>query len=119
MTDAYDRDFQVHPRRPGPPTTQRPNSGLAVVSLIFGILGFSRSPGSARSSRSSDRDGRGLGQIREEGGRVGGRSMAKVGMTLGLIQLAIIPCHRGLMVISYLRGRHPRRCRPRSAPPGP
>lgn len=98
MTDAYNRDFQFPPEKNPAPADdrERPNSGLAVTSLVFGILGFLPLPGIG-SIIAIVTGMAALGQIREEGGRVGGRSMAKVGLVLGSIQIAILAIAAALL----------------------
>ena len=91
MSRLHDHDFHL-PIEKEPATTNAsapPNSPLAVVSLVFGILGFVPLPliGSIIAIVTGHAA---MGQIRDERGRVGGRSLARAGMTLGYISLAII-----------------------------
>jgi len=78
---------------------QPPRSKLAILSFVFGILGVTVLPlyGSIVAVATGHAA---LGEIRDSGGRVEGRSLAKVGLGLGYfaIVLALIV---GLLVLTY------------------
>lgn len=75
---------------PSPPTsfTQPPNSTMAIVSLVAGILGWTFVPvlGSIVAVITGHMAQR---EIRESGGRLGGDSLATVGLVLGYISLGL------------------------------
>jgi len=90
MSRHHDHDFYP-PLEKGPAATAgetRPNSPLAVVSLVFGILGFVPLPlvGSIIAIVTGHAA---MGQIRDEEGRMGGRGLARAGLMLGYIAFAI------------------------------
>ena len=104
MNRLHDHDF--HPpleKTAGAPIPieDRPNSALAVVSLVFGILTWSALPllGAIISVVSGHAA---LSQIREEGGRLGGRALAKAGMVMGYLQFALIAAFL-VVLASYFR----------------
>ena len=69
-------------------TFERPSSKLAVTSLVFGILGVSALPlvGSIVAVATGHAA---LGEIRESEGRLGGRAIAKVGLSLGYFEIIL------------------------------
>ncbi len=90
MSDAYDHDFQPLVSKPvdRPYVTEVPTSKLAVTSLVFGILGLTALPmvGSIVAIATGHAA---LGQIRESGGRLEGRPLAKVGLGLGYFMIVL------------------------------
>lgn len=90
MSAAYDHDFQplVAKAVDVPYSTERPTSRLAVTSMVFGILGVTALPllGSIVAVATGHAA---LGQIRESGGRLEGRPIAKVGLGLGYFQIVL------------------------------
>lgn len=84
----HDQDFHPPSEKSLVPLEGRPHSKLAVVSLVFGILGFA--PLTIIGSIIAIVTGHAaLEQIREEGGRLGDQAMARAGRTLGYIQFTI------------------------------
>jgi hypothetical protein len=65
-----------------------PNSTLAVVSLVAGILGLSFVPGIA-SVVAIITGNMAMKEIRESGGSLGGEGMARIGIILGWIAVAL------------------------------
>lgn len=102
MSDAYDHDFRplVTKAADVPYLTERPTSKLAVTSLVFGILGVTALPlyGSVVAVATGHAA---LGQIRESGGRLEGRPLAKVGLGLGYFMI-VLGLIAGLLVGFYL-----------------
>jgi hypothetical protein len=101
MSDAYDHEFQplVSKAADLPYATERPTSKLAVTSLVFGILGLTALPlyGSIVAVATGHAA---LGQIRESGGRLDGRPMAKVGLGLGYFSI-VLALIAGLLLLGY------------------
>lgn len=70
-------------------STVPPNSTLAIVSLVCGILGLSLVPGIA-SVIAIITGGMAMKEIRESGGSLGGEGMARIGIILGWIAVALV-----------------------------
>ena len=87
MSDAYDHEFQPLVAKAAY-LPERPTSRLSVISLVFGILGLTVLPliGSIVAIATGHAA---LGQIRESGGRLDGRPLAKVGLGLGYFYLVL------------------------------
>jgi hypothetical protein len=66
-----------------------PNSNMALVSLIAGILGLSVLPGIA-SVVAIITGSMAMKEIRASGGRLGGEGMARIGIILGWIAVALV-----------------------------
>jgi hypothetical protein len=73
------------------PSTTAPNSTLAIVALIGGILGLTIFPfvGSIVAIIAGPMAKR---EIAESGGTIGGENLAQIGMILGWIGLALSLC---------------------------
>jgi hypothetical protein len=69
-------------------STVPPNSTMAIVSLVAGILGLSIVPGIA-SVVAIITGNMAMKEIRESGGSLGGEGMARVGIILGWIAVAL------------------------------
>lgn len=85
---------------PSPYTSPPPNSTLALVSLIAGILGLSLVPGLA-SIIAIITGGMARKEIRESGGRLGGDGMARLGIILGWVAVALGLIAACCFVISF------------------
>ncbi len=91
----HDPEFQQPvPKFPGAPDpgsvpAPAPTCKLAVVSLVFGILGYAPLPllGALVAIVTGHIA---LGEIRDSGGRLGGRSAAKAGLVLGYIWFLLL-----------------------------
>lgn len=75
---------QQNPYQPSVP----PNSTMAIVSLISGILGLSLLPGIA-SVVAIITGNMAMKEIRASGGSLGGEGMARIGLILGWIAVAL------------------------------
>lgn len=101
------RDPEFHP--PGEksiePTPSVGTSPLAVISLVFGILAYTALPLlGALIAVVAGHVAR--GQIREEGGRLGGKALAKAGLVLGYVQLGLVAAVMagiGLLLVPAVR----------------
>ncbi|WP_435010408.1 DUF4190 domain-containing protein [Tundrisphaera lichenicola] len=91
MNHAYDQEFEVPPEKAHytDPGAIPPTSSLAVVSLVFSILGVTALPflGSIVGIATGHAS---MGQIRESKGLIGGRSMAKAGLILGYVPIILV-----------------------------
>ncbi len=86
---TYDPDFQGPSPKSGPgPDVSPPASGLAITSLISGIVSYICVPGIA-ALVAIVTGHMALGEIRRENGRIGGDAMAKIGLALGYINLLL------------------------------
>lgn len=76
------------PPSPGPVYTSPPNSSMAIVSLVAGILGLTFFPviGSIVAVITAPMAKK---EIRESGGALGGEGLAKAGQILGWIGIAL------------------------------
>ncbi len=95
METMHDPEFQQPVAKfPGTPDAgsapaPAPTCKLAVVSLVFGILGYAPLP--FLGARVAIVTGHiALGEIRDSGGRLGGRSAAKAGLVLGYIWFLLL-----------------------------
>jgi hypothetical protein len=102
MSDVHDQEFEVPPGKgpAGPVGAEPPASKLAIVSLIFGILGLTAIPvvGSLVAIVTGHNA---MGQIRESNGHVGGRSMARAGMILGYLPFGLVIVAAALAIPIY------------------
>jgi len=90
-------DYSQPPQQPywgGPPPTQ--SSGTAVAALVLGICGFVVCP-LICSIAAIICGNIALNEIERSGGRITGRDMAKAGLILGWVGVAL--CVIGLLVI--------------------
>lgn len=95
METMHDPEFQQPVAKfPGTPDAgsapaPAPTCKLAVVSLVFGILGYAPLPflGALVAIVTGHIA---LGEIRDSGGRLGGRSAAKAGLVLGYIWFLLL-----------------------------
>ena len=99
MSLIHDHDFHPPIEKGSAATPEEgvTNSPLAVVSLVFGILGFTALPlvGSLIAVVTGHAA---MGQIRDEGGRVGGRALARSGLTLGYLAFAVAAAIVGVVI---------------------
>ncbi len=107
MQRLHDHDFHppLEKSDVGLSSMERPNSALAVVSLVFGILAWPVLPvlGALIAVVTGHAA---VSQIREERGRLGGRSLAQAGMILGYIQLVVVAAVGSLVAFYFLRINH-------------
>ena len=77
-----------------------PNSTMAIVSLVAGILGLTLFPllGSIVALVTAQMAKR---EIEESGGTIGGENLARIGMILGWIGLALGLCFCCIFVASF------------------
>lgn len=89
MTAVHDPDFHVPARKSFEAGPNAPTSTLAMVSLWSGILAYFVFPvlGAIVAVVTGHV---GLAQIRESGGAIGGRALAKAGLLLGYLQFAVL-----------------------------
>ena len=83
MTDYSNQPYQTPPAKP--------NSNLALASLILGILGWTVAPGLA-SIAAIVTGHMGRNEIRDSMGQLGGEGMATAGLVMGYASVAIVLC---------------------------
>jgi hypothetical protein len=83
MTDYSNQPYQSPPAKP--------NSSMAIASLVLGILGWTIAPGLA-SIAAIITGHMGKKEIRESMGQLGGDGMATAGLILGYANVAIGVC---------------------------
>ena len=82
------------------PSSVPPNSTLAVVSLVAGILGLSFVPGIA-SVVAIITGTMAVKEIKASGGSLGGEGMARIGIILGWIAVVLVVIGICCFVISF------------------
>ena len=110
MTQHLDYpDFETLTEKPYPggPAGFGPvsTSSLAVASVVFGVLAYLALPlvGAIVAVVTGHYA---LAQVRESEGRVQGRPLAKAGLALGYIQIALLAAASLILAIFLLRGGH-------------
>ena len=83
MTDYSDQPYQ--------PPSVKPNSNMALASLILGILGWTLMPGLA-SIAAIVTGHMAKKEIKESMGQLGGDGMAIAGLVMGYASVAIFAC---------------------------
>jgi hypothetical protein len=83
MTDYSNQPYQTPPAKP--------NSNMALASLVLGILGWTILPGLA-SIAAIITGHMAKNEIRDSMGRLGGNGMAIAGLVMGYASVAIFLC---------------------------
>jgi len=88
------------------PTPSKPNSTMAIVSLVSGILGWSLIPllGSLAAIITGHMAKK---EIRESAGTLGGDGMATAGLVLGYIAIGIGVCGCLIAIVAMALGLIP------------
>jgi hypothetical protein len=80
-----------YPNQPYPPQPVVPNSSMAIVSLVMGILGWTILP-TLGSIVAIITGHMAKNEIRKSNGTLGGDGMATAGLILGYVNLAVFLC---------------------------